>query len=208
MVRLERGSVGRLGLLALDEGVSEAVEGELGLHGRDGQVASLLDLGDDEMRAVRLEGGGQRSLQLLQVVDRGGVCDSAGLGGRLQAGAGAGVAQLVAGLPPCLVVVHQDDQIPRPFPSDRGEGAQVHEQGAVAIQADDLLVGGQGHAQADGRNQPHVAVGVEVPVPVSGVPQFVGGGAQVAHDGPVIGEPEHQLNSIEPTQTYLRAASE
>ena len=63
-------------------------------------------------------------------------------GDLFEVGAVGSVAGLVAGLAPFFVVPDDNDEVCWHFAADGGDCAEVHEEGAVAVEGDDFVGGG------------------------------------------------------------------
>jgi hypothetical protein len=122
-------------------------------------VRARVDLRDDAVRAVLVEGALQRGLKGLLVAHGAGVLDAGGPGDALEVRPArrrrrhrAGVAPAVSPRSkPRLVVPHDLDEVRRVDLGDRGQRRQSGQRGSVALHRDDLLVGQREREPEGGR---------------------------------------------------------
>ncbi len=147
-----------------------------------------LDPGDDHAQGVALEGLHHRLAEGHLFVDRGDVLDAGAPGHLGQVGHARGRMRFEApGGQKAPVVEYDVDQVRGTIAGQRGEGAQIHQDRAVAVQDHDLLLGPvKRQTQADGRRQAHGVLQVEEVLPVAQVVELLGAGPHDGHDGLVL----------------------
>ncbi len=132
-----------------------------------GTAIGVVDFENDHDGALVLEGGWKIGLEVLEVVEDVGAWVARTLGDGLEvvdasAGDGLSAGRLVG-----LVVEDEVDEVGRGLSGDGHEGAEVHEQAAVAVHAPYLLVGpGEGEAERYRGRLPHSTYDGEVIVRV------------------------------------------
>ena len=161
-------------------GELEAVFEEADVHG-EGRGADGFDLGVDDGEAAAVGGGGVGLREGLDVVGAVDVLDACLAGDAGEVGAGAGGGREAADGEQALVVEDEVGQVGRRVTGQGAEGAEIHQQGGVAVEDGDLLVGqGEGEAEAHGGGEAHAVLEVEEVGPVAEVVELDGHGA---HDG-------------------------